>query len=73
MSTASADVSVSPYLYIALALFWIAIILLPFAKLLKRTGHKPAWSVFFVIPLVNVVALWIFAFRSWPIDKQPHP
>lgn len=50
-------------------LFWLAIVLLPFGKLLKRTGHHAAWCFFFIIPLVNLVALWIFAFKRWPTDK----
>jgi type II secretory pathway component PulF len=50
-------------------LLWLAIILLPFGKLLKRTGHHAAWCLFFIIPFVNVIALWIFAFKRWPTDK----
>lgn len=52
-------------------LFWIVIILFPIVRILKRTGHAPLWSVLFVIPLVNVVALWVFAFKRWPIDNKP--
>jgi hypothetical protein len=48
------------------ALVWLAIILVPFGKLLKRTGHSAAWCLAFIIPFVNLIALWIFAFKRWP-------
>lgn len=50
-------------------LFWLATILVPFGKLLKRTGHSPAWCIFFAIPMVNLFALWIFSFKPWPTDR----
>ena len=49
-------------------LFWLAIILVPFGKLLKRTGHSAAWCFVFIIPFVNLIALWIFAFKHWPTN-----
>ena len=53
-------------------LFWLAVIMVPYGKLLKRTGHSPVWCIVFAIPLVNVVALWFFAFKPWPTDTaQP--
>jgi len=50
-------------------LFWIIILLIPIFRILKRTGHSPVWSLLFVIPLVNVLALWVFAFKRWPVDQ----
>jgi hypothetical protein len=61
----------APGLLIA-CFFWLAIILVPIVRILKRTGHAPGWSVLFAIPLVNFVALWIFAFKSWPIETGPN-
>ncbi len=31
-------------------LFWLAIVLLPFGKLLRRTGHHAAWCFLSIIP-----------------------
>jgi hypothetical protein len=59
--------------FVAIALLvWLVIIIIPFGKLLKRTGHNSTWSICFVIPLVNLVALYVFAFKRWPIDKDPN-
>jgi hypothetical protein len=49
-------------------LFWLTIILVPFGKLLKRTGHSAAWCLVFIIPFVNLIALWVFAFKRWPTN-----
>ena len=73
---AQALVDASPFLRTAFWFvlpFWVVIILIPIFKVLKRTGHAPVWSILFVIPLVNVAALWVFAFKSWPIDRRPSP
>ena len=53
-------------------LFWIGSILIPVGKLLRRTGHSPLWSAFFLIPGANVIALWVFSFKRWPTDR-PNP
>lgn len=43
----------------------------PVAKILSRTGHSPGWCVFVFFPLINLIMLWVFAFKAWPIDKKP--
>jgi hypothetical protein len=48
------------------ALLWLTIVLVPFGKLLRRTGHSARWCFVFIIPFVNLIALWIFAFKHWP-------
>jgi len=59
-------------LFIFLVLGWLAIIVVPFGKILKRTGHAALWSVFFIIPFLNLVALWILAFKRWPTESKPN-
>jgi hypothetical protein len=39
---------------------------IPAAQVLRRVGYNPWWGVLAAIPLVNVVALWVFAFTDWP-------
>ena len=53
-----------------LIVFALVAIPVPFARLLQRTGHSAVWCLLYFVPLVNVFALWIFAFESWPIDKK---
>jgi hypothetical protein len=44
----------------------IVVVGIPAAQILRRVGYNPWWGVVAVIPLVNIVALWVFAFTDWP-------
>lgn len=54
------------------AAHWIAmllalvVILYPIGRILGRLGFAPLLAIAAVIPVVNVVALWILAFIQWP-------
>jgi hypothetical protein len=51
----SADPSVD-----ARALFIAAV------RILHRTGYSGSWSVVALVPIVNVIMLWIFSKADWP-------
>jgi hypothetical protein len=51
------------------ALFIIALIglvVIPYWKIWQRTGHSGAWGLLMVVPFVNIVSLWVLAFKRWP-------
>lgn len=58
-----------PIVFLALFLF---LSVFPAAKILRRTGHNPLWCVLAIFPVLNLVAFWFFAFKSWPPDKSTH-
>lgn len=39
---------------------------IPGALILKKAGYNQAWVLLAFVPLVNVIAFWIFAFAQWP-------
>ena len=51
---------------------WIIVILIlvlygvPTAKILGRAGHSKWWTIAFFVPLLNIIALWVFAYSRWP-------
>jgi hypothetical protein len=45
------------------------VFLMPIIKLLRRTGHHAIWCLFALVPGLNLVAFWIFAFKPWPTDR----
>lgn len=47
----------------------LASTLIPVARILSRTGHNAGWCVFCLFPLINLILLWVFAFKAWPTDK----
>jgi uncharacterized membrane protein YhaH (DUF805 family) len=50
-------------------LFLLLILLVPFWKIVARAGYSGAWSLLLFVPVVNVVALWVFASSRWPNDS----
>jgi uncharacterized membrane protein YhaH (DUF805 family) len=53
----------SPLVMLGLVL---AIVVVPAWRIISRTGRSGWWCLVMFIPLVNIVALWIFAFVSRP-------
>jgi hypothetical protein len=55
-------------------LHWLLILVLispvfAMANVIKRVGHSPWLALLFLIPMVNWVFLWVFAYMRWPIDQ----
>lgn len=44
----------------------VAIVLYPIGRILGRLGLSPFWSVLALIPIVNLIGLWLLAFVDWP-------
>lgn len=55
---------------------WLIILLilvLPawlFSRVVSKAGFSGWWALLGVVPLVNLVALWIFAFTKWPFVPE---
>jgi hypothetical protein len=45
-------------------------IVLPFGQLLRRAGLSRWWLLLAFLPVINVIALWIFAYARWPADRS---
>ncbi len=37
--------------------------------LLARTGRSPLWVFLLLVPYVDLVALWLFAYAGWPAER----
>jgi hypothetical protein len=42
-------------------------------QVVERAGFAPAWSLLLLLPVVSLVALWIFAFADWPALRKDPP
>ena len=40
--------------------YWIV------GNILVKAGFSRWWFLILLVPLVNIVAIWIFAFKKWP-------
>lgn len=45
---------------------YAAVVVVPFYQLWKRTGHNGWIALLMLIPLVNLVMLYVLAFKQWP-------
>lgn len=54
------------------ALYWIIflafslILLSPTIRILKRAGYSEWWALLVYLPVLNIAALWWFAYARWP-------
>jgi len=42
----------------------------PVYKIIRKAGYNGWWVVFGVVPILNLLLLWIFAFAEWPNTKR---
>ena len=50
-------------------IFWFVIFGIPVMQILKRTGFSRVWVLVVFVPIVNIIFLWIYAFRRWPVES----
>ena len=56
--------------WLVLLIFYVIGIMVPVGKVLSKAGRSPLWSVFAIVPVLNVILLWVFAFSSWPSQRK---
>ncbi|HVH74400.1 MAG TPA: hypothetical protein VM755_05745 [Stellaceae bacterium] len=44
--------------------------LYPIGRVLGRIGLSPLWALVALVPLVNLIALWVLAFAEWPRGRR---
>ena len=54
---------------IIIILLLLAIPVLVFGPVAKKAGFSRWWSLTLVVPFVNVIMIWVFAFIEWPAEK----
>ena len=46
------------------------LVLYPTGRILSRIGFSPFWSILALIPIANLLGLWILALATWPRDAR---
>ncbi len=36
----------------------------------RRAGYRGAWVLVLLIPIVNIIMMYVFAFSGWPIERR---
>lgn len=47
-----------------------AIVVVPFWKIYSKAGFSKWLSLLMVVPLVNLLVLYVVAFSPWPVHRQ---
>lgn len=58
------------FITIIFFLISIAIIIVPGWLIASRAGFPGVLSLLLLIPVINIILLWVFAFIKWPIEKS---
>lgn len=59
-----------PGVYLFALLFWFILVGIPIIRILTKAGHSGWWVLLILVPLVNLIALWVFAFTRWPALRR---
>lgn len=49
---------------------YLVLIGIPAAIILGKAGYSKAWVLLAFVPMVNLIAFWIFAFSNWPALRK---
>lgn len=55
-------------LIIILVLIVIPVVI--FGPVAKKAGFSRWWSLVLIVPLINLIIVWVFAFMEWPAEKN---
>ena len=53
-------------LILSIMIIFSFVSVIPFWRILKRTGLPPGFSFLALVPIVKLIALYYFAFTEWP-------
>jgi len=51
-------------------LLGMAVVVLPFWKILSKAGYAGALALLMLVPVVNVLVPFFLAFAEWPIERE---
>jgi hypothetical protein len=41
-----------------------------FGRIVNRAGYSRWWLLAMIVPLLNLIMLWVFAFAAWPVAAR---
>ncbi len=53
----------------SIVLLCLAVFIIPAWRIAAKAGFPEATSLLLLIPVVNIVCIWVFAFIEWPVQK----
>ncbi|HET9765051.1 MAG TPA: hypothetical protein VFR50_16125 [Casimicrobiaceae bacterium] len=56
-------------LIVFLLLAWAFVVI--FGRIVNRAGYSRWWLLTMIVPVLNLIMLWVFAFADWPAGRSP--
>lgn len=56
--------------FLVMTLVSVLLYIVPMWKIFSRTGQSGALSLLMLIPVVNIIMLFVLAFGNWPILQE---
>ncbi|HTV84793.1 MAG TPA: hypothetical protein VME63_05280 [Dyella sp.] len=53
-----------------IGLFALIITIIPLWRIISKAGYNGAWALLAIVPLVNLIMLYVFAFNTWPSERS---
>jgi hypothetical protein len=57
------------FLLVFYLLGYAILLTVPVARIFKRVGLSPWLAILAIVPIINLLGLWMFAFNPWPSDS----
>ena len=57
---------------IPLVLIIVAVKILVFCKIFSKAGYSWALGLLMLVPIANIIMLFVLAFAEWPIERELH-
>jgi hypothetical protein len=51
----------------------LLVVVWPCFRVLSRLGFSPWLALLMIVPIVNLIALWVFAYARWPALQEVKP
>lgn len=48
----------------------VIVAVIPWWRIAKKVGYSGAWSLLILVPVVNLIAIYWFAFTEWPLERR---
>jgi uncharacterized membrane protein YhaH (DUF805 family) len=65
------DLPITNVIVLALFIAQLVVTVTALVRIARRAGYSGWWVLILLVPVVNLLAFWYFAFGEWPAMK-PH-
>jgi uncharacterized membrane protein YhaH (DUF805 family) len=59
-------IAIAGILYIAFLIF----IIYCYVRIVQRAGYSGWWVLIMIVPIVNIVMMFVFAYGKWPVQTK---